>query len=684
MTNPQSTFRNTSFHGPSILATRRKTIARTTIKTQLDQFRQTGTYSCFELKWHPTYEDKNFLWPVPLHLFWDSDLAKWIEGACYFLASEHDEEIDAAVKYMVETIRSAQGEDGYLNLHHTVVDPKGRWSNLRDLHELYNCGHLIEAALAHKDHYKNDLLLEPIEKYVRLIRKVFGPGEDQLHGFPGHPEIELALVRLYKATGNQDAYDLAQYFVEERGNPTGQEGKHYHDWEAEKRGDSAWLRPNHYSEARAHWYCQAHVPLLEQTTIEGHSVRALYLLTAVADLLAVEKSGQHAFAKSDQWLATVKRLWDNMVDRKMYVTGGVGAIKQWEGFGGDYFLPQGTDEGGCYAETCASIAVMFLAERMLELELDGRYGDMMELCLYNSVMTGMSLDGKSFTYVNQLASSDKDKSGRESWFWCACCPPNFSRLFGSLGGYLWHYGSNGNGTTTDDVEAFINVHLYTTAKLTFQVSDAASIEFEQKTNWPWEGNILFQMKNPAQIKTTIRLRIPAWAKGKKFTLTPSSPSSPMPIENGYITLDPAYVAANPAFSLQIHGFEPRYIEPHPYTNQRTLTLARGPIIYCVEDADNTWETNHFKDVVIKRDSAVREEQRPDDGGYVALHSTCWKRSLEDWETTTTVQKAGVEPGREVGTEEMRLEDEREIVFVPYYYRANRGGKGHMRVGLLRG
>ncbi|KNG46639.1 glycoside hydrolase family 127 protein [Stemphylium lycopersici] len=674
MAHPQVTFRNTTFTGNSILVSRRNTVASTTLKAQLEQFKTTGRYTCFELKWHPTYDDHS-MWPVPKHLFWDSDLAKWIEGACYFLESHYDEEIDDAVRYIVKTIRSAQQEDGYLNLHYTVVDPKGRWSNIRDMHELYNCGHLIEAALAHRNYYKNNDLLEPLIKYVSLISNVFGPENDKLHAYPGHPEIEMALLRLYVETGNEDAYRLTRYFVEERGNSTGQDGKLYYDWEAEKRQESPWKRPSHYPEAGAHWYNQAHAPILEQQTIEGHSVRALYLLTAVADLLCMEKRGLAPMNKSSEWLATLHRLWDNMVDKKMYVTGGIGAIKQWEGFGIDYFLPQSTDEGGCYSETCASIAIMFLAERLLAIDLDGRYGDVMELCLYNNVMTAMSLDGKSFTYVNQLGSSEADKSGREDWFWCACCPPNYSRLFGSLGGYLWHYGE-------DQGETYINVHLYTSARVVFQTTHG-TVELEQQSHWPWDGTVSFTLQQPKDTRTTVRLRIPAWTNST-FTLDPPLPEKPKynPISKGYLTLSPDYVAANPNFTLKLMGFTPRWLEPHPYTSQNTVFLARGPIIYCAEDAQNPWETNHFKDVAVKPgQAAVREESRvwePTGESYITLHTKAWTRSLRAWKDG----QLGTGPVREGG--EVELVDERDIVFVPYYFRANSGGKGHMRVGLIKG
>lgn len=531
---------------------------------------------------------------------------------------------------------------------------------------------MIEAALAHREYYKNDLLLEPVVKYVALIRKTFGPEENQLHGYPGHPEIELALLRLYSVTGAQDAYDLARYFLEERGNLKGQNGKHYYDWEEEQRGDSAWLRPDAYPQSHAYWYCQAHAPILEQPSVEGHSVRALYLLTAAADLLCIEKQGSQSLSSSKDWKKAVDRLWDNMVDKKMYVTGGIGAIKQWEGFGIDYFLPQGTDEGGCYSETCASIAVMMLAERMLHVDLDNRYADIMELCLYNNIMTAMSVNGKAFTYVNQLASSDTDKNTREEWFWCACCPPNLARLFGSLGGYLWDFGGS-------EAEAFVNVHLYTTAKVDFEV-DGKRVALEQKSGWPWDGNIAFQLSAPEHLRTTIRLRLPGWSQAQ-YVLTPAPSSEQISISKGYLELDPTYTAANTSFTLQIQNFGPRYIAPHPYTNQNTLTLARGPIIYCAEDVDNTWENNHFKDVMVRTGSPIAEEKRIfEDTGeeYVALKSTCWVRSMNSWKE----KQSGGEPG--MTTQDDVLGEQRDIVFVPYYFRANRAGKGHMRVGLLKG
>ncbi|KAI1085310.1 glycoside hydrolase family 127 protein [Whalleya microplaca] len=668
MSHPQTLFTQTSFHGPSLLRSRRTTVARSTVKAQLRKLKDTGRYDCFNLKWQPVYDDKS-RWPAPPSLYWDSDVAKWLEGACYLLAEEYDAEVDAAVREIADMIRGAQQDDGYLNVYFTVIEPDKRWSNIRDQHELYNAGHLIEAALAHSNYYKNDFLVKPIEKYVKLIRSVFGPEPDRRHAYPGHPETELALLRLYTATGNQDAYELARYFVEERGNPKGQDGMLYYEWERQQRGDSPWKRPDSYWMHDTHWYNQAHKPILEQESVEGHAVRAMYLLTGVADLLCLDELGVKSYEHRDKYFEALTRLWNNMVDKKMSLTGGIGSMYQWEGFGIDYFLPQSSDEGGCYNETCASIGVIMLAERLLHLDLNSKYADIMELCLYNAVMTGLSLEGKAFTYVNQLASSESDKSQREEWFDTSCCPPNVTRLFGSIGGYIWDYGGTGK-------DVFVNVHLYATAEVTFQVGEQ-QIVLEQKSNWPWEGNILFQLQAPESANVTLRLRIPAWAR-KQYTLTPSCKTAKL--ENGYLSLPPSYTSVNQAFSLDIHGFEPRYLSPHPYTNQRTLTLARGPLIYCVEDVDNPWEQDHFRNVGLRSDSKISEEEaeiKEFSERYIALRSVGWVRKMDDW----AQRDAGVEPGACLS--QMEEAEQRELNFIPYFLRANRGGKGHMRVGLLR-
>lgn len=370
----------------------------------------------------------------------------------------------------------------------------------------YNAGHLIEAALIHQQHFKNDDLVTPILKYVDLLHKTFGPGPDQIHGYPGHPEIELALLRLYHRTQDKKAYDLARYFITERGNPHGVQGEHYYVNEAKKRGDKPDARPygDAWPTSNAVWYQQAHKPILEQETIEGHAVRAMYLLTSVADLVLHSRDVEKESAGLEAYKSACERLWNNMVNKKMYLTGGIGAIQQWEGFGIDYFLPQSHDEGGCYAETCASIGVMMLAERMLQLDLDGKYSDIMELSLYNTVLGGMSQNGKEFLYENHLASCVERPSRRENWFEVSCCPPNLTRTFGMLGGYMWSHKASGS-----DVE--IVVHLYNSASITFEVA-GQTVSLTQETNWPWDNSVKFVLDAPQSLRVTIKLRIPGWAK----------------------------------------------------------------------------------------------------------------------------------------------------------------------------
>lgn len=346
---------------------------------------------------------------------------------------------------------------------------------------------------------------------MQLLHKTFGRGQNQIHGYPGHPEIELALLRLYNITNDPKHLELARYFITERGNPTGADGRHFYTVEAEKRGERETERPYCWPYPKSYWYQQAHKPILQQESIEGHSVRAMYLLTAVADLVHLDtKSPSQSGSPSGEiqgYKQALMRLWNNMVGKKMYLTGGIGAMKQWEGFGIDYFLPQGTMEGGCYAETCAAIGVMMLAERLLQLDLDGTYADVMELCMYNAVLTAMSADGTSFTYVNQLASSDEDLSKREEWFECACCPPNMTRTMGILGGYLWTHG-------VSDKSAFVNVHQYTSATLKFS-GEQTHVELKQESDWPWNGEVNFSLKTTREMPVSIRLRIPSWASGYK-------------------------------------------------------------------------------------------------------------------------------------------------------------------------
>ncbi|KAL9618224.1 MAG: hypothetical protein Q9160_007058 [Pyrenula sp. 1 TL-2023] len=621
--NPQFLFSTTKIHERSFWGKRRDVVRSATLRYQLDVLHKTGRYNASKLQWHPIYAEPVTSWPVPKHLFWDSDVAKWIEGACYFLDEQDDPDIEVAVKELVGMIGDAQQADGYINIHYTVVEPGKRFTNLRDMHELYNAGHLIEAALAHQQHFKNHDLLGPLLKYVELLCRVFGGEPGQLRGYPGHPEIELALLRIYKVSGDERHAKLARFFLDERGNPSGFDGQHYYAAESKRRGDVNGQMPVHYPYRDPYRYQQAHLPIMEQLAIEGHSVRAMYLLTAVADLCIVENES------NERYRPVLLRLWENMVQRKMYLTGGIGAIHQWEGFGIDYFLPQGSAEGGCYAETCAAIGVVMLAERLLQLDLDGKYADILELCLYNAVLTGMSSDGKAFTYTNQLASSDGSLSKREEWFECACCPPNVLRTLGVLGGYIWTYHQAGNKSVD------VNVHLYCSASL------------ETKT----DGSVV----SVTQIEST---------KGYTWAGTP---------EKGYVTITSQWLSQNNNFKLSI-PLQPRLISPHPMAGDLTSGLARGSLVYCVEDVDNPWVNDHFKTTYLDTAQPFLEEERTD----IIPSETCigikipkGAKFLKSPEQCSPLLHRGIEMAER--TEDLR--------FIPFYARANRKGKGMMRVAL---
>ncbi|KAJ8112128.1 hypothetical protein OPT61_g5436 [Boeremia exigua] len=667
MAYPQEIFRSTKVEAASLLGRRRAAASTNMISYQLQTLKDTGRYDAFNLKWQPIYNKTPEFWPIADHLFWDSDIGKWIEGACYFLEGQDnpDPVIDGAIKELVEMIRSAQQSDGYINIHYLVVEPGRRFTNLRDMHELYNLGHLIEGALAHNQYYSNDLLLEPMLKYVALVHGAIGPNEGQLRGYPGHPELELALMRLYHRTQDSRSLELAQYFINERGNPEGVNGRHFYTVEAEKRNERLDWQPVWYPAPGSFWYHQAQDHITKQETIEGHSVRAMYLLTAAADIVRVNPAAVDL-------KQAVYRLWNNMTERKMYSTGGIGAVKQWEGFGRDYFLPQGTDEGGCYAETCAAIGVMMLAQRILQYDLNNRYGDIMELCLYNAVLTAMSADCKQFTYVNQLASSESNLSERSERFTCFCCPPNILRLMGMIGGFVWNVSQATKRGVTQ-----INVHLYTAATLDFE-TDSGTASLKQDCDWPQDGRVKFSLAGQGN-KVQLKLRIPRWASTWEI-LPPLVPN----VVDGYLDVPATYLANHPEFVLRF-DLKPRLVTTHPLTNQQTLTIARGPLIYCVEDVDNEWVTDHFRSTYLDPrcliNNAMVEQEMVDpnlpDERYVGItvHKAAYVVDFNQLSADPCIDREELNQTIEAA----KLIDE--LNFVPYYHKANRGGCGMARVGL---
>ncbi len=457
-------------------------------------------------------------------------------------------------------IEAAQQPDGYLNIHFTVVNPEGRWTNLRDLHELYCAGHLMEAAVAYYEGTGKRKLLDVMCRYADYIGTVFGPRKGQKRGYPGHEEIELALVKLYRATGEERYLALSKFFVDERGRKP-----HYYDREAVARGD----------DPKAYWasgydYCQAHLPVREQTTVEGHSVRAMYLYSGMADVGA--ETGDRKL------LAACRRLWRNMTERRMYVTGGIGSTHQGERFTVDYDLPNET----AYAETCAAIGLVFWAHRMLQVERHGRYADAMERALYNGVASGISLDGRRFFYANPLAvrpatfggRGDHVTATRQDWFGCACCPPNIARLMASLPQYVYSQGRR---------EAY--VHLYAQGSGRFEMG-GVPVAVSQRTRYPWHGKVTLAVRTKEPTEFTLSLRIPGWCRKAALTVNGKAVRLSGVMKKGYAHLKRVWKRGDRAVLDLPMPVERVRSHPKVQANVGRVALQRGPIVYCLEETDN--------------------------------------------------------------------------------------------------
>ncbi len=656
---PQEKFAHAALEAGSFWEQWQTVARKVTLPVQLELLRKTGRYEAFNLHHIPYYDREPAVWPVPDHLFWESDVAKWIEGACYHLQSQPDPEIQSHVDHLANLIEKAQQPDGYLNIHFVVNKPDERWTNLRDLHELYNFGHLIEGALAHQAQCGSDRLIKVMLRFVDYCCTVFGNDSGKLAGYPGHPEVELALLRLYHRTRYAKCLELAAYFLTERGKDGGQ---FYKDEQA-KRGEHKHTIPGMMPKPYSFWYMQAHKPIVEQDTIEGHSVRAMYLLTAVQDLVVTPDTTRFVSTQQiEQLSAAAMRLWKSMVLTKMYVTGGIGSIKQWEGFSIPYSLPLGTDEGGCYTETCAGIGVLMLADRLLHERLDGDVGDVAERVLYNSsITTGMSVDGRAFTYVNQLASSAEEPCERFDWFECACCPPNVMRTFGCLQGYF--FGSLSSRTSD------LAIHQIFAGRI-----DYLGNKVHMRTNYPHDGqvNIRVEAISPS---ATIWLRVPGWARST-YTF-----SGDVQLVNGYIAIEKP---GEYKLSLQLR---PRLLYSHPDSGPSRVSLAYGPLIYCIEDIDNPWiddlpeREQHFKHLCfdLPADPSQISVLGQDSDGIIKLRVAAagYTLKVEDARGFASAFEQDKQPGfyEEAG-------QGHDLVFIPYFYRCNRKGtKGRMRTSL---
>ena len=539
-------------------------------------------------------------------IFQDSDLAKWLEAVAYNLETHPDCGLEQTADEVITLIERAQQPDGYLNTYYTLKEPGKRWTNFREGHELYCAGHLIEAAVAYYNATGKRRLLDVVCRFADHIDTVIGTKPGKLKAYPGHQEIELALVKLFRVTGNVRYLDLGKYFIDERGREP-----YYFDIETGKRGNTFYF-PEFEKFDRT--YAQTHLPVRQQSTAEGHAVRAVYMYSAMADL-AVEAGDQQLFE-------ACRKIWENIVTRRMYITGGIGAAAFGEAFTFDYDLPNDT----MYTETCASVGLFFFAQRMLQLELNHCYADVMEKTLYNTILAGMALDGKHFFYVNPLEvwpeaceknpAKNHVKVSRQKWFGVACCPPNIARLLSSLGRYIY-----------SQAEDEIFIHLYIGNRAAFEIR-GEKIQLIQETNYPWDGRVRVSVTTAGPCEMALTFRIPGWCRQATLRVNGMEIDDATPKSGGYITLRRTW---NPGDYIELEFSMPVVLmrsDPNVRADIGKLAIQRGPMVYCLEEADNGKDLHRIS---IRPDEVFAAEFDPDLlGGVVVISGEAERVADSTW------------------------------------------------------
>lgn len=561
-------------------------------------------------------------------MFMDSDVYKWLEAAAYELGQRPDPELKQLADSVIELVEAAQGPDGYLDSYWQIVEPERRWADLSHGHELYCAGHLIQAAVAFDRANGDARLLAVARRFADYIDSVFGPGKRA--GTPGHPEIELALVELYRHTGERRYLDLARFFVDERGKGLLGPGRH---------GGAA--------------YYQDHEPVREAQTVEGHAVRALYLTSGIADLYL--ETGEEAL------LRALERQWADLTQRKMYVTGGVGSRHLGEAFGEPYELPNER----AYCETCAAIANVMWNWRMLLATGAGRFADILERSLYNAVLSGISLDGCRYFYVNPLLSygagsvMGRKSAERTEWHACACCPPNVMRLLASLDHYL---------ATTDP--SGVQIHLYAPAEIQADVA-GHRVQLTMQTDYPWDGQVRLTVARTEGAAWTLRLRIPAWASGATLRVNGAAVERPA-VQDGYAALERRWKSGD-VVEIGL-PMEARLVEAHPYVDaaRGAVAIERGPLVYCLEQTDQAPDVGVL-DARISETAPLRSGWRPDLlGGIVTVEADGEVADPSAWADRLYAPVGATSEARRPAP----------LVAIPYYSWANRGPAA-MRVWIPR-
>lgn len=500
-----------------------------TLPVCIDQIEnQTGRIRNFENAANGTGEHSGIF-------FDDSDVYKALEGMAYSLINNPDPELEKKADQWIDKFAAAQQPNGYINTFYTLTGLDKRWSNM-DKHEMYCAGHMIEAGVAYYKATGKRKLLDVCIRMADHMMNTFGP--DKRHWVPGHEEIELALVKLYQVTGQENYLNFANWLLEERGYGYG------------SKGDEGEWDPIYYQDDK---------PVREMTDIAGHAVRCMYLYCGMADVAAIKRDSGY--------IAALNRLWDDVVLRNMYITGGIGSSRHNEGFTEDYDLPN----LDAYCETCASVGMVLWNQRMNQLTGDSKYVDVLERSMYNGALAGISLAGDRFFYVNPLES--KGNHHRQAWYGCACCPSQISRFLPSIGNYIY-------GTSKEAI--WVNLYIGNSTEIQ---AGKNHITLKQETDYPWNGKVKLTVSSTTPLNKEIRLRIPGWCK--QYTLAVNGQQQMAPVEKGYAVVQKEWKDGD---EISLHLEMPvEIVEADSRVKQNTgkRAIQRGPLVYCMEETDNT-------------------------------------------------------------------------------------------------
>ncbi len=581
-------------------------------------------------------------------VFQDTDVAKWLEAVAYSLETNPDPKLEKMADETIALIGRAQQKDGYLDTYFIIKEPDRRWTNLKEGHELYTAGHMIEAATAYYQATGKREFLEIVCRLADLICRVFGSGEGQCHGYPGHEEIELALVRLFYATGIRRYLEMAKYFIDVRG-----VGENYF-LEEEKNPlfQPIWAEPGTYDPA----YSQSHLPVRKQKTAEGHAVRAVYLYCAMADL-AYEYNDKELFA-------ACRRLWKDMTCRRMYITGSIGSSALNERFTTDYDLPNDRN----YSESCASIGLSQFGKRMAMITRDASYMDVVEKALYNTVLAGIAETGNRFFYVNPLevwpenclphTSMEHVKPVRQKWFGVACCPPNIARTLASLGQYL---------IFADKAEGCAYINIYAAGTYEAETEQGRLVIAEEGT-FPYDGRMKFHVKTDGGSprsgkKMSLALRIPSYAESFEVFRN-NEKAVGCPVRRGYIFIK----NLEKSEEIEIRAAIPAqfvHANPQVRADEGKIALVKGPLVYCLEEIDNG---KNLSSILAKGNQKVEEKRSSGKADGMQLKFNGVSIDPSEWKEDELYRPGNV-----------RLK-ERELTAVPYFRWGNRKA-GEMTVWI---